>query len=181
MTSERGSKPPGGTWRPPEARDQHVASVTEAAAHPWPFTTPDELAAHTHKVYSRIDDASFQELLSLVVTPPRPEEYAPTPQDDFDAALAECVATACVGHKDRLAQVCDLVVPADTRDRALDALYAFSFPLDPLLENQVREPSDEALPLLVPLMRRTPPLEGRTRELLDLIELIEIRQSGAKG
>jgi hypothetical protein len=176
MTSERSSKPPGVASRHPETRDQHVASVANAAARPWPFSTPDELAAHTHKIYSGIDDASFQALLSLLVTPPRLEEYAPTPLDDFEGALAECVATACVGRTDRLAQVCDLVIPADTRDRALDALYAFTFPLDPLLENQVREPSDEALPFLVSLMHRTPPLEGRTRELRDLVELIEIRQ-----
>jgi hypothetical protein len=181
MTSERSSKPPDSTSRHPETRDQHVASVAIAAARPWPFSTPDEIAAHTHEVYSGIDDASFQALLSLFVTPPRPEEHAPTPLEDFDAALAECVATACIGRKDRLAQTCDLLVSADARDRVLDALYAFSFPLDPLLKNQLREESDEALPFLVSLMHRTPPIEGRTTELRDLVELIENRQRDAKG
>jgi hypothetical protein len=176
MTSDRRPDPRDKfTWHP-ETREDHLADLCDVATRPWPLSTPDAVAERAHKIYSAIGDESFRVLVGFIVTPPRPEEHWVVGIDDFDEARAECVATAIGDRADRLAQVCGLLVPEATRDKAIDALLAFSFPFNAMLTKQWRRNRDDALPLLAALLRRVPALPGDTRDLVDLVELIENRR-----
>jgi hypothetical protein len=139
------SSPLAAFTREPRTRAQHLAVLLTLGGPLGPFNTPEDFEALREEIYGRLDRASFEALVDLIVRPPDAAERAPAEAEEVNGTLSECLAVAIGQDEERWECLRGLLNEASTREVALGAIALRGSP--------------KAIPWLEELLARRPPLD----------------------